>query len=205
MSVLDEDTRRIGRMLHYGGLLVAVVCGTIAYSVAYAPTTKGIVDTSALIDELRQSVQNGPVMRREHEKAAQELRKVTQRLETLRQRVPSDAEAGEFLRQVTQIAAGQHLAISDFQPEKTTDKDGYVEMEVTLSGTGSYRGICSFFDELSKLPRLSKVKNLTLSAGSTPDEYPMKATLVIYFGLESSDAADTAADGTTTRKGVRRG
>ncbi len=187
-------------MLHYTGLLAAVVCGTLAYSLAYAPTNKSMQDTSALIDELRQSVQNAPVIRREHARASRQLKSVTERLEQLRSRVPEDAEAGEFLRQVTQIAAEQHVAISDFQPERIADKDGYMEMEVTLTGKGDYRAICSFFDQLGKLPRLSKVKNLTLSTGNTPDEYPMKATLVIYFGLEGADTADA-----TPRKEVRRG
>jgi Tfp pilus assembly protein PilO len=153
-------------------------------------------DTSALIDELKQSVQNAPVIRREHERASQYLQSVTKRLDALHQRVPADAEAGEFLRQVTQIATEQHVAISNFQPERTADKDGYAEMEVTLTGKGSFESICSFFDRLGKLPRLSKVKNLTLSAGNTPNEYPMKATLLIYFGLQD-DAAP--------RKEVRRG
>lgn len=197
MSVLDEDTKRIGRLLHYAGLLAIVVFGTIGYSFAYAPTTKSIADASASIDELRQSVRNAPVIRREHEKASRYLQTITKRLDALRQRVPADAEAGEFLRQVTQIAAEQHVAISNFQPERTADKDGYAEMEVTLSGKGSFESICSFFDRLGRLPRLSKVRNLTLSAGTTPNEYPMRATLLIYFGLQNADAAP--------RKEVRRG
>ncbi len=199
MSVLDDDTKRVGRLLHYGGLLAAVVCGTIAYSFAYAPTNQNIQDITALLDELKQSVQNAPVIRREHERASQNLQAVTQRLQKLRQRVPADAEAGEFLRQVTQIATEQHVAISDFQPERTTDRDGYAEMEVALTGKGSFESICAFFDRLGKLPRLSKVKSLTLSTGSTPNDCPMKATLVIYFGLQDTDTK------TATRKGVRRG
>ena len=47
VSVLDDDTKRVGRLLHYGGLLAAVVCGTIAYSFAYAPMNQNIQDTTA--------------------------------------------------------------------------------------------------------------------------------------------------------------
>jgi Tfp pilus assembly protein PilO len=197
VSVPDEDTKRIGRLLHYVGMLVAVVCGTVGYALAYAPTTKSIEDTNALLDELRQSVQNAPVIRREHDRASRYLEKVTQRLAALRRRVPAEAEAGDFLRQVTEIAARQHVTISNFQPGKTTQRNGYAEMEVTLSGKGSFENICSFFDGLGKLPRLSKVETLTISAGDTPREYPMKATLLIYFGLQDADA--------TPPKEVRRG
>jgi hypothetical protein len=61
-------------------------------------------------------------------------------------------------------------------------------MEVTLKGTGSFASICSFVDRLAKLRRLSKVKNLTLSAGDDSNNYPMTATLVIYFGLQGKDS-----------------
>lgn len=187
----------MGRLLHYAGLLVAVVCGTVGYALAYAPMTKNIENTNALIDELKQSVQNGPVIRREHERASQYLKQVTARLEALRRRVPTDAEAAEFLRQVTQIATEERVALSNFQPEKTTRSDGYAEMEVSLTGKGSFAGICSFLDRLGKLPRLSKVKSLSISVGNSPSEYPMKATLLIYFGMQDADAAPP--------KEVRRG
>jgi hypothetical protein len=45
-------------------------------------------------------------------------------------------------------------------------------------------------DRLSKLERLSKVKDLTLSAEGDASEYPMTATLVIYFGLRGKEAAE---------------
>ena len=61
-------------------------------------------------------------------------------------------------------------------------------MQVTLKGAGSYASICRFMDRLSKLKRLSKVKDLSLSAGGDTNEYPMTATLVIYFGLRGKEA-----------------
>jgi Tfp pilus assembly protein PilO len=189
VSVVDDDTKRIGRLLHYAGLLATVICGTIGYAFAYAPTIKNIEGTDAMIDELKQSVQNAPVIHREHDRASRYLEDVTKRLETLRLRVPADAEAGEFLRQVTQVAAQQHLTISNFQPERTAQRDGYAEMEVTLTGKGSFESICSFCNGLGKLPRLSKVQRMTISAGDAANEYPMKVTLLIYFGLQEAGAA----------------
>ena len=57
-------------------------------------------------------------------------------------------------------------------------------MQVTVKGSGSYASICRFVDRLAKLKRLSKVNDLTVSAEGNADEYPMTATLVIYFGLQ---------------------
>ena len=73
-------------------------------------------------------------------------------------------------------------------------------MQVTLKGNGSYASICRFVDRLSKLKRLSKVKDLSVSAEGDANEYPMTATLVIYFGLRGKEA-DAAKPPQEDRRG----
>jgi Tfp pilus assembly protein PilO len=189
MHVIDEQTRRFGRLLHYAGVLAMVVCTTAGYSFLHAPAVHEIADTSARIDELLQSVRNGPVMRQQHRIVSDKLRDVTTRIANLQRRVPQGPDDGEFLNEVSQLAKDGHLAIKDFHPEKPETKPGYAEMQVTLRGQGSYGSICSFIDQLRKLKRLSKIKDLTLSAGDDSAEYPMTATLVIYFGLGGGESA----------------
>lgn len=89
------------------------------------------------------------------------------------------------MKYVSEIARRQNLAISEFQPAKSSEGDGYMTMEVMLNGRGSFASICSFFDELSKVTRLSKVKDVSVTVGddANANAYPLKATLVIYFGL----------------------
>ena len=190
MSVIDQETRRFGRLLHYAGVLATVVCTTIGYSFLHAPAVHEITETSAKIDELLQSVRNGPVMREQHRLVAEKLRDVTTRIANVQRRVPREPDGGEFLKEVTQLASEGKLAIKDFQPEKPETKTGYAEMQVTLRGQGSFGSICSFIDRLTKLTRLSKIKDLTLSAGEDATGYPMTATLVIYFGLRGNEAAN---------------
>ena len=187
MHVTDEATRRFGRMLHYAGVLASVICATAGYSLLHAPTMHAIADRSARIEELRLSLQNASVVREQHRKVSEKLHEVTTRIAEVQRRVPQDANAGEFLKEVTQLASAERLVIKDFSPEQPADKNGYAEMEVTLTGEGSFASICGFVDRLAKLKRLSKVKNLTLSAVDFGREYPMRATLVIYFGLQGND------------------
>ena len=81
------------------------------------------------------------------------------------------------------------MSISDFQPGKSVEGDGFTAMEVVLSGRGSFASICTFFDRLSKVARLSKVKDLNVTVAEDNPKYPMKTTLVIYFGLTDKRAA----------------
>jgi Tfp pilus assembly protein PilO len=138
--------------------------------------------------ELELLIENAPVMREQHRKVTDKLDEVTSRIAKVQGRVPRDADAGAFLKQVTELASAEQFAIKDFTPDKPHERNGYAEMQVTLKGSGSYASICRFMDRLSKLKRLSKVKDLSLSAGGDASEYPMTATLVIYFGLRGKEA-----------------
>jgi Tfp pilus assembly protein PilO len=184
MHVIDYETRRFGRLLHYAGLLVTVLCASLGYSLLHSPTAHAIAETLVRIEEVLLSVQNAPLIRQQYHTVSETLSDVSGRIADVQRRVPRDAEVAAFLKELTQIAVTEQLAIKDFQPGKPSRKDGYAEMHVTLKGTGSFASVCGFLDRLNKLTRLSKVKDLTLSAGEDSPDYPMTATLVIYFALE---------------------
>lgn len=188
MHIIDEETRRFGRLLHYAGLLATVVCAAAGYSLLHVPTVEAIANTSDRIQELMLSGKNAPIIREQHGKVSRTLREVTSRIAEVQRRVPRIADAGEFLKEVSQLAGAEQLTIKDYQPEKPTYQNGYAEMQVTLKGTGSFAGICTFVQRLDELKRLSKVKDLILSAGEGASQYPMTATLVIYFALQGEDA-----------------
>jgi Tfp pilus assembly protein PilO len=194
MHIVDDETRRFGRLLHYAGLLVTVICATLGYSLLHAPVRQNIAETLVRTEEVMLSVQNSPIIREHHRKVSEMLEDVTARIADIQRRVPGHADAGAFLKEVTQIANAEQLAIKDFQPGKPTSHNGYAEMQVTLTGQGSFASICTFLDRLHKLKRLSKVKDLTLSASDHASDYPMTATLIIYFSLQGKDAKPAQED-----------
>jgi Tfp pilus assembly protein PilO len=194
MHILDKETRRFGRVLHYAGLLATVLCATACYSLLHAPTMHAKADTSSRIQEVLLSVQNAPLIREQHQKAAATLAEVTSRITEVQRRVPREADSGAFLKEVTQIAAAEQVTIRDFQPEQPALKSGYAELAVTLNAEGSFAGICTFIDRLNKLERLSKVKDLKVSATEDETDYPMTATLLIYFALQNETAKPVQED-----------
>jgi type IV pilus assembly protein PilO len=187
--VLDAQTLRFGRLLHYAGLAIVLVVGAAAYHWFYTPMEADILDAEMRIDALVVSGQNAEAIRREHARLSSLFQEIEARYAALEQRVPLNAEAGSFLKHVSQIAQEEKLVIANFQPAQSVQGDGYTAMEVMLDGKGSFKSICSFFERLSKIQRLSKVKDLTVSVDPQSDDYPMKATIVIYFGLKGDEAA----------------
>jgi Tfp pilus assembly protein PilO len=182
-DVLDPEIRRFGWVLHSAGFTVTLLCGVIGYTWVYERAETNMVQLAASIRELRTSVQSASEVRHTHEELSKRLEDLRTRMDTLQRRVPHDADAGKFLREVSTIARDESLDISNFEPDKAVSREGFMEMEVTLTGQGDFKSICSFLDRLNKLSRLSKVKDLSISTSGTEEMLPMKATLVIYFGL----------------------
>jgi Tfp pilus assembly protein PilO len=189
MHVIDDDTRRFGRLLHYAGVLATVFCATAGYTLLHVPAVHEIAKTLARIDELLQSAENGSIMREQHRAVSEKLHEVTTRIAHVQGRVPQGPDSVQFLNEVNRIADSVKLAIKNYDPGNPQTKNGNAEVQVTLKGQGSFGSICSFLDGLAKLTRLSKIKDLTLSASDESDKYPMTATLVIYFGLRGQEAA----------------
>jgi Tfp pilus assembly protein PilO len=190
-NILDEGIRRFGRILHYAGLLSAVAGVTASYSLLHAPLIREMERTNADINELTLSIQNAAAVRDQHEKVSERLAAAKEQIATVRKRVPQDADSGQFFDEVSKIAADASLSIKNYEPTKAVVKDGYAQMEVTLTGRGNYASICSFFDRLANLTRLSKLQNLTLTASGDAAEYPLTATMIIYFGLRGKEAKST--------------
>ena len=191
---IDDESRHFGRLLHYAGLAVVLVCGAFAYAWLYAPVESEIFGTMMKIEELALSRQNAEVIRREHARLSGQLQDIEARYAALERRVPLNAEAGSFLKQVSAIAHEENLAISNFQPAQSVVGEGFTAMEVMLDGKGSFKSICSFFARLSAIKRLSKVKNLSISIDAQSEAYPMQATIMIYFGLQGEEAESSATE-----------
>jgi len=188
-TVFDTPTQQFGRLLHYAGLAVVLICAALAYSWLYSPLERKILDTTMKIDELTLSRSNADAIRKEHERLSGRLQEIEARYAALRRRVPPHADAGNFLKQVSEIASQEKLVISNFQPADSVERESYSMMEVLLEGRGSFASICSFFDRLAKIQRLSKVRHLSITVDEMEDTYPIQSTIVIYYGLKARGVA----------------
>jgi Tfp pilus assembly protein PilO len=185
--ILYDQTRRFGRVLHYSGVMVLVAGLTASYSLLHSPIIEATEITSERIEELTLSVQNAPAIREQYQKTSERLSTAKERIATAHKRVPKEADMGGFYNEVSRIATEERLAVREFKPGQPTVRNGYGQLEVTLTGRGNYASVCAFFDRLAKLNRLSKLENLLLTASNSA-EYPIEVKLVIFFGLRGKEA-----------------
>src|SRR5262245_61156463 len=102
--VVDKQTLHYSRLMHYAGLAMVLIVGATTYNWFYTPLEKTILDTQLEIQELEIMSRNVPVIRREHTRLTQHLKDIEERYAALEARVPLNAEAGSFLKHVSEIA-----------------------------------------------------------------------------------------------------
>lgn len=88
---------------------------------------------------------------------------LTQQLEQMKQIVPDDKEADNFIRMVNATAAATGIEVRSYVTKPVTSKEFFVEAPFDLEIDGPYYSVLSFFDKMAKLERIVNVSNLQMA------------------------------------------
>ncbi len=105
----------------------------------------------------------------EFEKATAAAEGLTKQLEQLQEaiaffesKLPPTSEIDKVLEQVTVIAQKQGLKPKTIRTLKKKNNSGYIEQPLKMGLVGNFNSFYSFLLELEKLPRIMKIRELTL-------------------------------------------
>ncbi|HEY8123089.1 MAG TPA: type 4a pilus biogenesis protein PilO [Myxococcota bacterium] len=94
--------------------------------------------------------------------------------EALRQ-LPNDKELPGLLTDVSSLGKNAGLEFKSFRPGTEVRKAFYAEVPIELEFTGRYHDIARFFDDISRLPRIVNMGEMTVSiARETSDTTLLK-------------------------------
>jgi type IV pilus assembly protein PilO len=91
------------------------------------------------------------------------------RLENLQQILPEEKDVADILRRIQSLATKSNLAIQRFQPGKVVQQKLYAEIPYKLQAEGTYHNLGSFFDQISKFPRIINVSEIAIKAKTPPE------------------------------------
>jgi type IV pilus assembly protein PilO len=121
------------------------------------------------LDETKERVQVKLDKLEEFEKASAAAEGLTKQLEQLQEaitffesKLPPTSEIHKVLEQVTVIAQKQGLKPKTIRTLKKKDNSGYIEQPLKMGLVGDFNSFYSFLLELEKLPRIMKIRELTL-------------------------------------------
>lgn len=171
----------------------AVGIAALGYFVIKKPISDWRRDVSHRAELVRTRLEVGPELRSQHHERQEQLKALLTRVELVNRRVPDEASEGEFLADLSKIADDNQVTIDDFRRGGTTDTKTHSLVEVTVNARGSHRGICGLVDAVERLPRLAELTQLEIDSSDTGDNYPIRLTYALYYGMATPTPASTAA------------
>ena len=142
--------------------LVAVILG-IYGGLFYLDIEDQIKGARSRQQQLKGEKDNYEKRKREYQAYRTELTQLQQEQRELLKALPKKAEIPTFLSNLQEQAELAGLEIVSLTIEAENPMELYIRIPVRIEVRGSYHSITKFFKNLSELPRIVNVENLTLS------------------------------------------
>ncbi|PYM36959.1 MAG: hypothetical protein DME17_08890 [Candidatus Rokuibacteriota bacterium] len=164
-----------------GAVLVAIILGG-GYFLLISPAQAVVAVLRAKNDSLQAEVTQNRAVAANLARFREEAATLRRRLDAVRERLPNAKEIPPLYRTVSDLAYQSGLAVSVFQPREPQAKDFYAEVPITVSAEVDYHQLGSFFERLSRLPRIVNVSDLRLTGLNKPSgSLRADMTLVTYM------------------------
>ena len=121
------------------------------------------------LTSLRADIAKGVATAKQLPQFQSQVTELENRLENLRQVLPEEKDVADTLRRIQGLATKSNLAIQRFQPGKVVQQKLYAEIPYRLQAEGTYHNLATFFDQISKFPRIINVSEISIKAKEPPE------------------------------------
>jgi Tfp pilus assembly protein PilO len=180
-SSRQAQLRLFGWLLHGAGLMSVALTALTFYLIVVRWCVEPRADNEQEAARLAKVFETASEVFRQHRERSEELAQLERNAQTIRERIPDQAREAEFLSQVTRAAEDVKLRVLKYQCQGVQATETHFQFDIRLDCHGSYASICGFLDRLSRLPRLSVVKQLSIVSRGNQASYPVDLTLTLYY------------------------
>jgi type IV pilus assembly protein PilO len=117
-----------------------------------------------------------------------QLAEIDRQFGALLRQLPNRTEMESLLSDINQAGLGRGLQFDLFKPGSDNVKDFYAEMPITVSITGSYHDLGAFASDISRMPRIVTLNDISLEAGKDAP-LKMNGTATTYRYLDDEEVA----------------
>jgi type IV pilus assembly protein PilO len=128
-------------------------------------------------------------------KFEEEIAALERKLKVALRQLPDSKELPVLLTDVNTLGKNSGLEIKAFRPGPEVKRDFYAEVPIEIEFVGRFHDVATFFDQVSKLPRIVNVSQLAIKIDEeSAIETVLKVTgeAVTFRFLEESAAAEAA-------------
>lgn len=120
----------------------------------------------------------------------EQLATIEQEFGEMLKQLPNKSEMEALLTDINQAGLGRGLEFELFKPAQSESKsEFYAELPITIKLTGSYHNMGAFASDLSQLPRIVTLSNISLAKSKKAGALEMSATARTYRYLDESELA----------------
>ena len=144
-------------------LAAIIVVGGFVYFI-FIPKTVAIDVLKNSINEINRQINNDEVKVRRLDQLKKENQQLQLELTRLQAQLPAEQEVSGLLKQISDLSVESGLEIKLWKPAgRKNDPAGlYIEIPVDVEVAGGYHALATFFDRVSKLPRIVNITNLSM-------------------------------------------
>jgi type IV pilus assembly protein PilO len=166
--------------------LLIIVAG---YWFLWSPALDELGQSKAKEEELRQVFLTKKSQAVKIEAYREQMVEIEKTFGALLKQLPDRSEMDGLLSDVNQAGLGRGLEFDLFKPGQEIIADFYAEMPIQIKVQGNYHDLGAFATDVSKLPRIVTLNNLTIQPGGKDGRLVMDAVAKTYRYLDSSELA----------------
>ena len=118
---------------------------------------------------IRADVNKGITTARRLPEFQSQVADLERRLDGLKNVLPEQKDVADTLRRMQGLATQSNLTILRFTPAPQKQQAMYQEVPYRISAEGTYHNLGTFFDRVSKFPRIINISEIAIHARSQPD------------------------------------
>lgn len=167
----------------------AVGLASLAYATVNHPLTAWRIDIDRRADLVRDKLAEGPALRQRHADRQRELAQLVEHVDAVNHRIPDEPNEGEFLADLSRLAAANGVEIDDFRRAGSQSLGTHSVVTLDVTATGAHSGLCQLVSSVAELPRLAELTRLEVRRGPDNQQHAIALTYSLYYGLATSSAA----------------
>lgn len=135
----------------------------------------------------------------------EQLATIEQEFGEMLKQLPNKSEMEALLTDINQAGLGRGLQFVLFKPAPSESKsEFYAELPISIKLTGNYHDMGAFASDVSQLPRIVTLSNISLKQEKKSGEIEMSATARTYRYLDEDEVAARRKAERESKKGRKK-
>lgn len=150
-------------------VLICVVIGLYAYAF-FLPQQSELNALKDKLTSLVRELNESKAIAKDLDKFKKQVEQLNIELTNALTQLPNEKEIPEILRNISALGKESKLEFTLFRPKPEEPQQFYARVPIELVVLGSYHNTGSFFDRVSKLPRIINVVNFNMTRAKDRDK-----------------------------------